>query len=132
MISTPIYAALLALLFVALGMRVVSLRRRLAAPLGHADDPGLRRAIRVHANFAEYVPFALLLMYFVETRTQAGAFVHVIGIALLAGRIVHAIGVSRVDENIRARVIGMVLTFAAMLIAAAWLLWHAFLALTLR
>jgi uncharacterized membrane protein YecN with MAPEG domain len=128
MISTPIYAALLALMYVALGMRVVGLRRKLATALGDADNPVLRRAIRVHANFAEYVPFALLLMYFVETRTQAGAFVHVIGIALLAGRIVHAVGVSRVEEDIRVRVLGMVLTFAAMLIAAAWLLWHAILA----
>ena len=131
MISTPIYAALLALLYVALGVRVVSLRRTLAVSLGDADNPQLRRAIRVHANFAEYVPLALLLMYFVETRTQAGAFVHAIGIALLAGRIMHAYGVSRVDENTHARVVGMALTFAAMLIAAAWLLWHGILAATL-
>src|SRR5512139_4025262 len=128
MISTPIYAALLALMYVALGLRVVGLRRKLAIALGAGENPVLLRAIRVHANFAEYVPFALLLMYFVETRTQAGAFVHVLGIALLAGRIVHALAVSRVEEDIRVRVLGMGLTFGVILMAAAWLLWHGMLA----
>ena len=34
------------------------------------------RAMRVHANFAEYVPLALILVAFAELQGQPAAFVH--------------------------------------------------------
>jgi uncharacterized membrane protein YecN with MAPEG domain len=125
MIATPVYASLLAIVLFVLALRVVALRRRFRIGVGDGGQVPLQRAIRAHANFAEYVPLVVLLLYFVETRTQAGAWVHVFGIALLAGRIVHAGAVSQIDESIRARVVGMTLTFAALLGSALWLLWHA-------
>jgi len=57
----PIYAALLALLFVLLSIRTIRTRHSRGVALGHGDDPAMLRAMRVHANFAEYVPLALLL-----------------------------------------------------------------------
>ena len=63
----PVYAALLALLFVLLSIRTIRTRHSRKVALGHGDDPAMLRAMRVHANFAEYVPLALLLIYFVET-----------------------------------------------------------------
>jgi uncharacterized membrane protein YecN with MAPEG domain len=35
--------------------------------IGDAGNPEMLRAMRVHSNFAEYVPLSLLLIYFVET-----------------------------------------------------------------
>ena len=115
---TPFYAALLALIFVGLSFRTLLLRRKLRIPIGSGDDPVLARAIRVHANFAEYVPLALLLIIFVEGRTGASMLVHGLCIALTLGRIIHAYGVSQVEENLRLRVSGMILTLGTIIYAA--------------
>lgn len=48
------YAAVLGLLFAALSVRTLLLRRRLRVALGDGGDERLLRAMRVHANFAEY------------------------------------------------------------------------------
>ena len=125
MIVTAVYAALLALFFVVLGVRVVLLRRRHGVAVGDEGHAGLRRAIRVHANFAEYVPLALLLMFFLETRTEVGRLIHVLGALLLAGRVLHAVGVSHLDEDVRWRVAGMACTFGVLGAAAVLLLWFA-------
>jgi uncharacterized membrane protein YecN with MAPEG domain len=122
---TPIYAALLAALFVVLSLRTILLRQQLGIPIGDGGNRKLRRAIRAHANFAEYVPLALLLMYFLETHTQARGSMHAFGIVLLAGRSLHAYGVSQDQERIVLRVTGMVLTFGVIALCAAMLLWHA-------
>lgn len=119
---TPIYAALLALLFVFLSLRTIRLRRRHRVTLGDGDNPDLRRAMRAHANFAEYVPFALLLVYCVEGEGAHPALVHALGLALLAGRLLHAWGVSQPREDFRFRVTGMVLSFGVLLTAALLLL----------
>ena len=53
---TPLYAAIIALIFVVLSFRTLLLRRRLGIAIGTGENPILTRAIRVHSNFAEYVP----------------------------------------------------------------------------
>ncbi len=73
----PVYAALLALLFVLLSIRTIRTRHSRKVALGHGDDPAMLRAMRVHANFAEYVPLALLLISFRRNRQPcplAGSF----------------------------------------------------------
>ncbi len=105
------YSGIFGLFFVALSVRTLLLRRRFGIAIGSEDQPILARASRVHANFAEYVPFSLLLIYFLETQTSSNLWIHFICIALLLGRISHAYGVSQVQENLRYRVIGMALTF---------------------
>ena len=109
----PFYAACLALVFVALSVRVIGLRRRKGVALGTRRDIDLVRATRAHANFAEYVPLALLLLSFVEM-VSPPQFVHVLGVALIVGRVAHAFGVSREPEDFRYRVTGMSLTFTVL------------------
>ena len=121
-VITPFYAALVALLFVALSFRTLLLRRQLGIAIGTGENEKMARAMRVHANFAEYVPLALLLIYFMEVLTDAGLWVHVLCIALIAGRLSHAYGVSNVVENYRFRVTGMVLTLGCLISAAGRLL----------
>lgn len=115
---TPLYAALLALLFVGLGVRTVSLRRKLGVAVGHGDNPALHRAARAHANFAEYVPITLLMIFFVEINTGSTPWIHILCGLLVVGRLSHAYGVSQVEENYRYRVAGMALTFTAIICAA--------------
>ncbi|KPK11511.1 MAG: hypothetical protein AMJ68_05680 [Acidithiobacillales bacterium SG8_45] len=92
---TAIYASILGLLFVVLSLRVVMLRRRDRVPLGHGASKPLRRAIRVQANAAEYLPFILILMALLELNGGAGWELHIYGIAIVAARMLHAFWLSR-------------------------------------
>ena len=79
--------------------------------------------MRVHANFAEYVPLSLLMIYFVEQSGVYAWFTHALCLGLLLGRLSHAYGVSQVKENFRFRVAGTSSTFAVLMACAAHLLW---------
>ena len=114
MTITPTYAGLLALIFIALSIRVIGARRGARVALGDGGDPTLLRRQRVHANFAEYVPFAILLMMLAEQGGAPALIVHSIGLLLLVGRAVRAIGVSGDPERMALRVAGMALTFTAL------------------
>ncbi len=119
---TAFYAGVFGLMLVLLSLRTVQLRRRLRIPIGDGDHPLLQRSMRVHSNFAEYVPIALLLTYFLETGAQSVVRIHILCIALLIGRIAHAYGVSQLQENYRFRVVGMVLTLGVIISASLGLL----------
>ena len=121
----PIYASLLAILFVALSVRTLRLRRSLKIAIGDARDQRMLRAMRVHSNFAEYVPFALFLLYLVQTSGAPSWLIHGLGLCLLFGRISHAFGVSRQKEPYQYRVAGMALTFTVLLVSSAYLLFVA-------
>ena len=122
MTITALYASFLTLLFVYLSLRTIRLRRSLCIGLGHEENPTMLRAMRVHGNFAEYVPLALLLIFLVESSGAHQLLVHGLGGTLLSGRLSHAIGVSRNPENFRFRVFGMASTFAVLLSCAFYLL----------
>lgn len=119
MIVTSFYAGILVLMFVGLSVRVVLRRTAARVTLGDGGDRALLRRLRVHGNFAEYVPFALILMALAEAQGLAVEGLHAIGAVLILGRCLHAFGVSREPEPIRWRVVGMALTFTALLGAAA-------------
>ncbi len=118
----PLYASILALLFVALSVRTLRLRRSLKIAIGDAGSETMLRAMRVHSNFAEYVPLSLILIYFVETQGAHPFFVHLLGLGLLAGRASHAFGVSQAKENYRFRVFGMAMTLTTLILLSAYLL----------
>ena len=61
-----LYAALLGLILIYLSYRVVSYRVKYKIGIGDGGNTKLARAIRVQGNFVEYVPVALLLIFFVE------------------------------------------------------------------
>ena len=121
--ATALYAAVFGLVLVVLSVRTLRLRRRFQVAIGHGDEPILERAMRVHANFCEYVPIALLLLYFFETGVGGTLWVHALGVTLLVGRVLHAVGVSKTGEDLRFRVIGMAMTFTVIISAAGRILW---------
>lgn len=118
----PVYAALLALLFVMLSLAVVRQRRSGRVAIGTAGDRELERRVRVHGNFAEYTPLALLLLAMAEIRGAPGLLLHGLCLCLLLGRASHAWGVSHLDEDLRFRVAGMVATFTTLIAAALTIL----------
>jgi uncharacterized protein len=100
---TALYAGLLAPLFIFLAVRVVSARRGARVAVGDGGDATLLRRMRVHANCAENVPFALILMALAESLSTAAWLLHILGISLLLGRCAHAFGMSQTPDASRNR-----------------------------
>ncbi len=115
---TPIYAALIALLFVALSVNVIRQRYTSKVSVGDGGDKAMIKAIRTHSNCAEYAPFALLLIAMAELQGAGGWLINLLGLALLAGRLMHAYGFGQTPQIVILRRAGMSLTFLAILIAA--------------
>nr|WP_315472278.1 MAPEG family protein [uncultured Undibacterium sp.] len=122
----PIYAALCGVLFFYLSVRTIGLRRKLKIGIGTSDNQEMLRAMRVHSNFAEYVPIVLFLIYFVEVQGGARLLIHALGLCLLFGRCLHAYGVSQLKEKFVFRVTGMAMTFTAMLSSCLFLIYKYF------
>ena len=118
MTVTASYAALATFIFLFLSFRTIAGRRAVGVALGDGGDRVLLRRQRAHGNFAEYVPLALLLMALAESQSAPAWDLHVMGLALLAGRLVHAYGVSQEPETLKLRVLGMVLTFFSLVTGA--------------
>ena len=124
MIVTPLYAGLLTLLFVLLSLRVVKYRQK-GIPLGDGGDPKMLRVVRGHANFAEYVPLALLMMAVLELGRSSIYILHAIGIALILSRLLHAYALSYATRFRFGRVWGAALTFVVLVVEALMCLWQA-------
>ena len=119
---TAIYAALAALMLLALAALVVRARRRYRTPFGVGSEPGMERAFRVHANFVEYVPLALVLMLLAELNGVSHAGLHAAGILLLVSRGLHAFGLGRSSGRSFGRFYGTAGTWLVLLGLSAALL----------
>ena len=115
---TALYAGLLGILFLILAFRVVAIRRVTEIGLGDGGNPLLFTRIRIHGNAAEYVPFALVLMLLLELNGGSPRLLHGLGIALVVGRLAHAQGLSQTSGVSPGRLVGNVLTWSVILIAA--------------
>jgi uncharacterized membrane protein YecN with MAPEG domain len=115
----------LTLIFLWLSFRVIRYRRAERIPLGSGGNAALERAVRAHANFAEIVPFAVLLQILAEWGGAWPWLLHALGALLVAARLSHGLGLVQDPEDYRFRVFGMMGTFGVMGIAAALAFWGA-------
>ena len=76
---TPLYAGVVTLFFVFLSFRVIGGRRAARVALGDGGDRILLRRLRVHGNFAEYVPLAIVLMALAELQGAPAWTLHLVG-----------------------------------------------------
>lgn len=126
---TSLYAALAALFLIVLSVIVIRHRYRTQTSIGGNDDK-MARAIRVQANFTEYVPMILILMACAELFKGSVYLLHIAGIAMLVGRLCHAYSLMVVEpgsKRFQFRMIGMILTFSVLGVLALWLLYTFFL-----
>lgn len=121
---TPLFIALFALFYIVLSIGVIRLRLASGISHGSGDQIELEHAVRAHANFAEYVPLALLLLWSLETISYDSTLAFILGCVLLVGRISHVIGVRDPQRFMLMRKIGIVATFAVLLIGSLRLIWH--------
>ena len=108
---TSIIASVLTVIFVRLSFAVIGLRRKNKVGLGSGGHEELERAIRAQGNFAEYVPFGIILIACLEINGAPWWLVAVPGITLIAGRLIHAKGINMPPPDFSQRVLGMKFTF---------------------
>jgi len=111
---TAIHAALLLALFLVLTFRVFAERYRAQVMIGTGGDARLERAMRVHGNFAEYVPLFLVALLAAELCGVAPVALHAAGAAMLAGRALHAAGMWCAPDIRPLRSAGMLVTLAGL------------------
>lgn len=123
MMVTTLYAALLALIYVALAGFVIHGRWKYQVGIGDGRNPVLAQRVRMHGNFSEYAPLGLILLFLVEFSGLIPLAVHVLGLMLVIGRVLHAWGIYKSSFVSFGRSAGMALTLLMLLISAVLLLW---------
>ena len=124
MIVTPLYAGLLALIYLVLSYRIIVLRGQ-GVSFGDGGNPVLLRRIRAHGNFSEYVPFILLMIGMLEISHLANILFHVLGITLVIARLLHGYALSFRDSFKFGRFWGTALTFLLLLVCGALCIFQA-------
>jgi uncharacterized membrane protein YecN with MAPEG domain len=121
------YTALNALIMLVLSMLVVRARVVTQTEIGDGGKPTMAGPLRAHANNAEYVPMALLLMYALVTPLGASIWlIHGVGAPLTIGRVLHAIGLTRTTGTSTLRFLGMIFTWIAFIVGIVGLFWGVF------
>ena len=111
LLITSVIAAALTIIFVKLSFAVIGLRRKNQICLGSGGIDDLERAIRAQGNFAEYVPFGIILIACLELNGAPWWLVAIPGITLIIGRLIHAKGINTPPPDFSKRVLGMKFTF---------------------
>lgn len=122
---SPAYAAVLGILAAVLTVRVIVNRVRLGVDAGDGGKPALAQAIRAHANFAEHVPLALLLIVLAESVGAHPGAIHGLGATLIVARIASAVGLSRSLGPTPPRQAGAGLTIVVTALASLLILYRA-------
>lgn len=117
------YAGVCGLLLIALSVQVVMARRRYRVGLGVGTESGMQQAVRVQANFSEYVPLAIVLLVLSELTGLPTAGVHAAGIALIVSRVLHAAGLSHSPGRSFGRFYGTAGTWLVITALSLWLLY---------
>ena len=121
-IVTALYAGLLGLLAVAVAFPAGMLRGKLNISVGDGGNPALLLAMRRHANFAEWVPLALILIALLELNGVSTRAIHSLGAALVIARLLHAIGLKSDTLQSVGRGVGAMATALITVTASVWLL----------
>lgn len=117
---TGLYAGILAVIYIVLSFNVILRRVKNRMPYGDHGNDQIMHAVRIHGNFAEYVPFVLILMMLYEMQAGSMYILHAFGIALIIARLLHMIGLH--SNVILARIGGTALTQVVMGILAVLLI----------
>ncbi|WP_323750545.1 MAPEG family protein [Marinobacter sp.] len=122
---TAVFAAAIGILLLVLSVMAVRFRLKYQIGMGVNDDPVFQATVRAHANLVEYAPIGLIMLAIAELNGVSSTWVYWTGMALVLGRILHAFGMIKgKGRTHKARLVGMVLTWLSILMAALLLLWN--------
>src|SRR3974390_2748144 len=121
---TALYAGILALIVVALGINVTLHRFKHRIMLGDGGNTELRRVVRMHGNSVENVPLCVFLGGLYELNGGAAIVLHIAGVVLIAGRLLYIgpLFYSEAPSPIRAT--GVTVTWLTTIGLAAANLWQ--------
>ncbi|MEM8751861.1 MAG: MAPEG family protein [Pseudomonadota bacterium] len=119
-----LYAGLNGLILVWLVYEVVKRRRDGSIVLGDGGDPEMTKAIRGHANAAETMPMALVMLTLAELIGAPTVALHAAGAVFTVGRLLHALHFTG-RASARFRMYGMASSLTAMGVLALGLVAHA-------
>jgi uncharacterized membrane protein YecN with MAPEG domain len=122
---TAFYLAILALIYAALALQVIRLRRSGRAAFGDGGNTSLNRAIRAHGNFMEYVPIITLMVAMIEMTGASALRIHLLMGALVLSRLMHPLGMYAAPGSPRfqiGRVGGIGLTITLLIACALTIL----------
>ncbi len=122
---TALYAGILVIFALVLSFRAGGFRGKsgISLGLGEPVNMDLAERVRIHQNFLEYVPMAIILMGILETNGGNATFLHVFGVVLIVARIAHAVGLKHDNMGHPGRAIGAGGTALISLVAALYTLW---------
>ena len=122
--TTFITAALIGILYVVLGIHVGRVRGATKTSIGTGGSAELEKAVRAHANLAEWAPITLIVLGGAEVMGANSLFVLVTGAAFVFGRICHGYGLAfEKDKPNIYREIGAVATVFALLLSSLYVLY---------
>ncbi len=121
-VVTALYAGLLGLLSIAIASVATVTRTRLKIAVGDGDNREMLLAMRRHANFVEWTPFALLLIALLEMNIALKTPIHILGAVLFISRLAHALSLREDTMKGTGRLLGTVGTVAVTAVASAWLI----------
>ena len=121
---TALYSGLLGLILVYLSYNVAGHRKSHQVGIGHGDNDDLGRAIRVQANFTEYVPVALILIAVFESNQGSSLITHSAGATLVIARLLHAYGLGKTINVSFGRLSGIILTWLVILAISVLNIYH--------
>ena len=122
---TLMYGSALGLIYLVVSYRVSRARMQEKVSLGDGGNEKVLLAYRVQANMGEYVPLTLILVAGLEASPAPALIVHILGGALVAGRVLHAVGLSQGPKPNFGRVSGTLITWIVLLIASVAGLYYA-------
>jgi uncharacterized protein len=122
--AAAIYAGVNILILLVLAVLVMLGRRKHKIRLGDAGNEDFLRAVRAHANAAEYIPAGIagLVTLALFDPVTSPLFLHACGLLLTGGRILHGIGLHTGVLN-AGRMLGMVMTWLSFLLIGGGLLY---------
>jgi len=123
--AAALWSGLLILLLVILSFRVVMGRQKHRVVLGDGGNADLVLRSRVFGNAAEYIPIGVGALVALTMLGLPAYTLHAVGGVLFIGRLLHATGLTA-GKPTPGRLLGMVLTYLALIAAAGMLIVHAF------
>ncbi|OBT13651.1 hypothetical protein A9264_15205 [Vibrio sp. UCD-FRSSP16_10] len=121
---TSLYAAILAVWICYLSIQVIKLRRKHQVSHSDGEIEELSVARGAHSNATEYIPITLLLLILAEMNGLSLWAVHLLGVSLVVGRCMH--GYALLNKKMKGRVVGMLTTYAVIVVLAVVNLVQAF------
>jgi uncharacterized protein len=115
-----LYAGILGLIAIGVSFPAGRLRGTTNIALGDGGNRELLLAMRRHANFAEWVPIALILIVLLELNHVPGSVIHVLGAVLVIARLIHAFGLRPDTMKAPGRFVGAMATMLVVLVSSLW------------